>query len=97
MSPGRSRQLLEALQQQLSDAGIESFFSAADDHILLDVYAASESVTVQVAEPDEGRESFAWRDPDGKFHREPPAQTLAWLRAYATPPETSGSTTRTEH
>lgn len=55
MSPRRSRQLLEALQQRLSDVGIQSFFSAADDHILLDVHAASETVTVQVAEPDEGR------------------------------------------
>jgi hypothetical protein len=96
MSSMRSRQLLEALQQRLLDAGIQSFFSAADDHILLDVYAGSGTVTVQVAEPDEGRESFAWRDSGGGFHSEPPAETLAWLRAYATPPETSGSATRAE-
>ncbi len=59
-------------------------------------FEAFETVTVQVAEPDEGRESFAWRDSGGGFHSEPPAETLAWLRAYATPPETSGSATRAE-
>jgi hypothetical protein len=95
MSSRRSRQLLEELQQRMLDVGIQSFFSAADDHILLDVYAASEPVTMQVAEPDEGRESFAWRGPDGEFRSEPPAQTQAWLRAYDAT-GTSGSTTRAE-
>ena len=79
----RSRQLLEGLQEGLSRVGIHSYFSATDNHILLGVHAGRDVITVQVGSFEARSETFAWSDLDGKFHSEPPAETVAWLLGYA--------------
>jgi hypothetical protein len=90
----KSRQMLEALQQRLRERNISSFFPA-DDHVFLGVYAGGESVDVQVADPDKGRESFAWKDANGEPHTESPDDTLAWLASWAAAAEPSKVTDST--